>query len=265
MIASVLSEIPIEQAAKNSLADAVIRRHRLGFQQQQYATGEIPVRIRIPANPVDQLVAECEAAEDRRRPWCLVVVMFKQYPGDGLRSRQMLRIRSPVHEQSPIDITAASLRPGSEFASSQGAEDYKGAVWGDQLGCGSSVANSGELKLGIGTAVTNGYPLPTGAVCQITNWILVRPKHIRTFAPGSFFDKPDLRTFVKESRPATLGYSLFSDIRADLRRIRDLQVAYLREMQAIIARSTPNECVGLLCLQLMNLSERPSNALLEDS
>lgn len=40
--------------------------------------------------------------------------------------------------------------------------------------------------------------------------------------------------------------------RKDLRRLRDLQLEYLREMQAIIARSTPNECVGLFSLHLLD-------------
>ena len=46
-----------------------------------------------------------------------------------------------------------------------------------------------------------------------------------------------------------------------MRRLRDLHVEYSRAMQAIIARSEPNECVGLLCLQLLDLSERDDNAL----
>lgn len=39
---------------------------------------------------------------------------------------------------------------------------------------------------------------------------------------------------------------------------------YLREMQSIIARSTPNECVGLLSLQLLDLSTHANNALGSD-
>lgn len=95
------------------------------------------------------------------------------------------------------------------------------------------------------SVTTGGDPAMRGLLTQA--WTKVAYERMRRKAPGHF------------------GYSLFSVSRADLSRIRDLQVAYLREMQAIIARSTPNECVGLLCLQLMDLSERPSNALLEDS
>ncbi len=68
---------------------------------------------------------------------------------------------------------------------------------------------------------------------------------------------------MAKKAPGHFGYSLFSASRADLRRIRDLQMDYLREMQSIIAQSTPNECVGLLCVQLLDLSARTDNALVD--
>jgi transcriptional regulator with XRE-family HTH domain len=70
---------------------------------------------------------------------------------------------------------------------------------------------------------------------------------------------------LEQQAPGHYGYSLFAVSRADLRRLRDLHVEYLREMQSIIARSKPDECVGLLCLQLLDLSARPDNALLDTS
>lgn len=66
---------------------------------------------------------------------------------------------------------------------------------------------------------------------------------------------------LERRAPGDFGYSLFAISRADLRRLRELHSEYLREMQVIIARSEPNECVGLLCLQLLDLSARPDNAL----
>jgi hypothetical protein len=66
---------------------------------------------------------------------------------------------------------------------------------------------------------------------------------------------------IERHAPAHFGYSLFAVSRADLRRLRDLQLEYLREMQSIIARSSPNECVGLLCLQLLDLRADEANAL----
>jgi transcriptional regulator with XRE-family HTH domain len=92
------------------------------------------------------------------------------------------------------------------------------------------------------TAVTTGGD-PTTRGLLTRAWINVAADRLQKGAPGHF------------------GYSLFAASRADLRRLRDLHMEYLREMQSIIARSTPNECVGLLCLQLLDLSEREDNAL----
>jgi len=66
---------------------------------------------------------------------------------------------------------------------------------------------------------------------------------------------------IEQRAPAHFGYSLFAVSRKDLRRLRDLQLEYLREMQSIIAQSSPNECVGLLCLQLLDLRPGEGNAL----
>jgi hypothetical protein len=66
---------------------------------------------------------------------------------------------------------------------------------------------------------------------------------------------------IEKRAPSHFGYSLFAVSRADLRRLRDLQLEYLREMQSIIARSSPNECVGLLCLHLLDLRQGDGNAL----
>jgi hypothetical protein len=68
---------------------------------------------------------------------------------------------------------------------------------------------------------------------------------------------------LEQGAPGHFGYSLFAVSRADLRRLRELHAEYLREMQSIIAHSKPDQCVGLLCLQLLDLSTRPDNALAE--
>jgi len=46
---------------------------------------------------------------------------------------------------------------------------------------------------------------------------------------------------------------LFAASRADLTRLRELQLQYVRAMQDIVARSEPSECVGLYCVQLLDL------------
>ncbi len=62
-------------------------------------------------------------------------------------------------------------------------------------------------------------------------------------------------------RPGLFGYALFAASRADLQRLRELQLEYTRQMQSLIAQSTSNECVGLFCVQLLDLSVREDNAL----
>jgi hypothetical protein len=53
------------------------------------------------------------------------------------------------------------------------------------------------------------------------------------------------------------GYSLFSVSRADLIKIRELHLDYVRAMQRVISESEGTQCVGLYCSQLLDL--RPSN------
>lgn len=59
---------------------------------------------------------------------------------------------------------------------------------------------------------------------------------------------------LREGAPGNYGYSVFSISAADLRRLRDVHLEYVRAMQAIIAASQPGECVGLYCAQLLDLA-----------
>jgi hypothetical protein len=61
--------------------------------------------------------------------------------------------------------------------------------------------------------------------------------------------------------PGYSGYALFSISRSDLRRLREIQLAFIREMQAVIAASKPSECVALFCAQLLDLGVADDNAL----
>jgi hypothetical protein len=56
------------------------------------------------------------------------------------------------------------------------------------------------------------------------------------------------------------GYSLFAVSRADLVKIRELHLGYVRAMQSLIARSENPECVGLYCSQLLDLSSEASSS-----
>lgn len=63
--------------------------------------------------------------------------------------------------------------------------------------------------------------------------------------------------------PGDFGYSLFAISRSDLLALRSLHSEYVRAMQEVIRRSSPNECVGLLCVHLLDLASS-DNALAEN-
>jgi len=58
---------------------------------------------------------------------------------------------------------------------------------------------------------------------------------------------------MRSGAAGSFGYSLFAVSRADLQRLRNLHLEYVRAMQSVIADSAPNECVGLYCAQLLSL------------
>jgi hypothetical protein len=66
---------------------------------------------------------------------------------------------------------------------------------------------------------------------------------------------------LRAGAPGQCGYSLFSISRADLRRLHEIQLTFVREMQAVISASTKSECVGLYCSQLLDLGLAEQNAL----
>jgi DNA-binding transcriptional ArsR family regulator len=59
---------------------------------------------------------------------------------------------------------------------------------------------------------------------------------------------------LRGGAPGQCGYTLFAVSRADLRRLRDIHLAYVRDMQAVITASAPSECVALYAAQLLDLS-----------
>jgi hypothetical protein len=61
---------------------------------------------------------------------------------------------------------------------------------------------------------------------------------------------------LKQGAEGKYGWSLFAISKADLVRLHDLHLQYVRAMQEVIASSAPSECVGLYCAQLLDLSNR---------
>lgn len=62
---------------------------------------------------------------------------------------------------------------------------------------------------------------------------------------------------LEANTPGRFGYSVFAVSKADLAELHALHLQYVRAMQSVIARSTPSECVGLYCSQLLDLSDVP--------
>jgi DNA-binding Lrp family transcriptional regulator/DNA-binding transcriptional regulator YiaG len=58
---------------------------------------------------------------------------------------------------------------------------------------------------------------------------------------------------LRQGSPGSFGYSVFAVSHADLERLRELHLEYIRAMQSLIASSSPAECVGLYCAQLLDL------------
>jgi transcriptional regulator with XRE-family HTH domain len=64
---------------------------------------------------------------------------------------------------------------------------------------------------------------------------------------------------LETGSPGHCGYSVFAVAREDLRRLREVQLAYIREMQSIIAASKQSDCVGLYCVQLIDMAAAEGN------
>jgi hypothetical protein len=65
---------------------------------------------------------------------------------------------------------------------------------------------------------------------------------------------------MQAGSPGNFGYSVFAVSKRDLHRLREIQSAFIREMQALIAGSKDTECVGLYCAQLLDLAVPEENA-----
>lgn len=94
---------------------------------------------------------------------------------------------------------------------------------------------------GAGDVDTGGDPLRARALKA--HWTRAALQRLEAGAPGLF------------------GYAVFAVSRRDLRRLREVQLEYVKQVHAITAESQPSECVGLFCTQLLDLSLGEGNAL----
>jgi hypothetical protein len=65
---------------------------------------------------------------------------------------------------------------------------------------------------------------------------------------------------LEEGAVGTFGYNLMAMSRADLGRLKELHLAYFRNMQALVADSAPSECVVLFNTDLFALDEHTFEA-----
>lgn len=61
-------------------------------------------------------------------------------------------------------------------------------------------------------------------------------------------------TRLRNGAPGAYGYSLFEISRRDLPRLKKLHLEYVKAMLEIVESSSPTDCVGLYCAQLIDLS-----------
>jgi transcriptional regulator with XRE-family HTH domain len=59
---------------------------------------------------------------------------------------------------------------------------------------------------------------------------------------------------LRAGSPGLFGYAVFAIGRDDLRRLRQVQLEYVQQINAIVAGSKRGECVGLFCTQLIDLA-----------
>ncbi|HTV24178.1 MAG TPA: DUF4423 domain-containing protein [Polyangiaceae bacterium] len=65
---------------------------------------------------------------------------------------------------------------------------------------------------------------------------------------------------LESGAPGHCGYRVFAIGKRELLRLREIELAYVREMQQVIASSEHNDSVGLYCAQLLDLGVAEENA-----
>jgi transcriptional regulator with XRE-family HTH domain len=225
-------------------------------QASGYGRYSVARWLRGDAEPrLPEFLRLIEASSRRALDFIAVLVDPALLPSAREAWTRLQRMRQAAYEESWSHAVLRALEL-DEYASVKEPQPWIAGVLGIDtaqveralgvLERAGQIARVGERWVALrATAVTTGAD-PTTRGLLTRAWMEVAGARLAKGAPGHF------------------GYSLFSVSRADLRRLRELHMEYLREMQSIIARSTPNECVGLLSLQLLDLSERANNALAAD-
>ena len=87
------------------------------FEEQEHAARQVGVRIVAPADVVDQIMAESQAAEGRLRPRPLDGFLL-QAGLDAQGILEMIRIGAAIDQEYPIEVA-----PGRQLPAGQRSED----------------------------------------------------------------------------------------------------------------------------------------------
>ena len=94
---------------------------------------------------------------------------------------------------------------------------------------------------------TRGRYVPREVTVTDTGSDPVRARELRVTWTTTALERP------RAGAPGHYGWSLFAVSKADFVRLNNLHLQYVRAMREVIASSTPSECVGLYCAQLLDL------------
>ncbi len=133
-----------------------------------------------------------------------------------------------------------------------GARQHQKAWLAERLGIGVA-----EVSAALRALVASGQVQRSGGRYRIERILNVDTSRERTRAQGlkiawtrTAFER------MQAGAPGAYGYTLFAVSRADLARLRELHLEYVRAMQYLIGESSPGECVGLYCAQLLDLAAK---------
>ena len=201
--------------------------------------------LRGSARPrLPELLCLVEAASRRALDLIALLVDPAHMPTIAPRWRQLNVARETAYE-SPwshavlraLELSDYTSHPSSTWLARRlGVSEEVIAAGLEQLARGGQIRWSGKRWRVAQLQLVDTSADPVRARKLKANWARTAVDRLDAGAEGSF------------------GYSLFTVSRAELQRLRELHLEYVRAMQSVIAESTQAECVGLYCMQLLDLA-----------
>jgi DNA-binding MarR family transcriptional regulator len=203
--------------------------------------------LRDRAEPkLPEFLCLVEAASRRALDLLAGLVDLTQLPSVAVEWQRLCRARDAAYTSpwSHAVLRALELR---EYASVPATQ---GQAWlAERLGVSQELVAQGlEVLVQSGQVQkTRGRYRSHHVLSVDTSQDLVRARELRASWAQLAVDR------LRAGAPGWYGYTLFSIARADLPRLRALQLEYVHAMQSLIASSEPGELVGLYCAQLLDL------------